>query len=60
MTFDVYCAGETLEGTSISMLHIEVTTPLGKIRLTEEEAELLGQLLQAAAKFNREQEASED
>ena len=55
-TFGVYCTGETLDGTDISMLFISVTTPLGQVRMTTEEAEHLGRSLIAAADYNRQLE----
>lgn len=52
-TFGIYCAGETIEGTDLGITYIYVTTPLGKIRMTADEAETLGRGLIAAAKYDR-------
>lgn len=58
-TFDVYCAGETLDGTDIGITYIYITTPLGRIRMTEDEAEELGQKLTAAAQLYRDEPQEE-
>lgn len=52
-TFGIYCAGETLEGTDLAITYIYVTTPLGKVRMTADEAESLGHGLLAAARYDR-------
>lgn len=52
-TFAVYCAGETLEGTDIGITYIYAVTPLGRVRLTADEAETLGRSLIAAAEYDR-------
>lgn len=59
-TFAVYCAGEQVPGTEIGIGYIYVTTPLGNIRMTAEEADDLGRKLTAAAKFDRDSERAED
>jgi hypothetical protein len=58
-TFSVYCAGEQIPGTDIGIGYIYVTTPLGQVRMTDEEADNLGGKLIAAARYNRESEAAE-
>jgi hypothetical protein len=45
----VYIAGEQIPGTDIGLSYIYVTTPFGQLRLTGEEAETLGRLLEHAA-----------
>lgn len=57
--FDVYLAGETLEGTDIGSTYVYITTPLGQVRMTEEEAENLGQCLLGAARTYRDGEEHE-
>lgn len=52
-TFGVYCAGETIEGTDLAITYIYVSTPLGKVRMTSDEAENVGRALIAAAKYDR-------
>jgi hypothetical protein len=51
--FSVYCAGEQVPGTEIGVGYIRVTTPLGDVRMTEDEAEELGQKLIYAAEYGR-------
>ena len=55
---DVYVAGEQVPGTDIGMGYIYVTTALGRVRMTAEEAESLGQKLIHAARTSREIEAA--
>lgn len=52
-TFGVYCAGETIDGTEISVTYIHISTPLGQVRMTADEAENLGRCLLAAAEYDR-------
>jgi len=52
--FAVYCAGETIDGTEIGITYIYATTPLGRVRMTADEAEELGCKLIAAARYDRE------
>lgn len=56
--FNVYCAGETLTGTDISMRYVWITQMFvsenGQIRLTNEEARNFGEHLIRAADFNEE------
>lgn len=59
-SFAVYCAGETIDGTDIGMSYIYVCTPLGRVRMTSDEAEILGRQLLAAADYDRELNAGED
>lgn len=58
--FDVYLAGETLEGTDIGSTYVYITTPLGQVRMTEEEAENLGRCLLGAARTYRDGEDHEN
>lgn len=55
-TFAVYIAGEQIDGTNLGMTYMYVTTPLGQIRMTAEEADELGRKLIAAAEYDRESE----
>lgn len=48
-SLDVYIAGEQVPGTEIGLSYIYVTTSLGKVRMTGEEAAELGQKLAHAA-----------
>ncbi|MGN6128504.1 MAG: hypothetical protein ACTHON_18250 [Humibacter sp.] len=50
-SFGVYYAGEQVPGTEIGLGYIRVTTPLGDLRMTEDEAEDLGQKLICAARL---------
>lgn len=59
-TFGIYCAGETLDDTDISITYIYVSTPLGRIRMTADEAETAGRGLIAAAKYDRRLNAEDD
>ncbi|WP_069751655.1 hypothetical protein [Streptomyces sp. EN16] len=59
-TFDVYIAGEQIPGTEIGMTFIYVTTPLGRVRMTADEAEALGQKLIAAAEYDQQSEVDDD
>ncbi|MFJ6487044.1 hypothetical protein [Streptomyces californicus] len=59
-TFTVYIAGEQIDGTELGMTYIYVTTPLGKVRMTAEEAAELGQKLIGAAEYDRQAEADDD
>jgi hypothetical protein len=52
-TFAVYIAGEQIEGTEIGVTYVYITTPLGRVRMTGEEAGELGQKLTAAAECDR-------
>ncbi len=52
-TFAVYCAGEQIEGTDIGITYIYITTPLGRVRMTADEADELGHKLIAAAECDR-------
>lgn len=52
-SFGVYCAGETIDGTDISITYVYISTPLGQVRMTAEEAEILGRCLIAAADYDR-------
>lgn len=58
-SFAVYIAGEQIDGTELGMTYIHVTTPIGRIRMTAEEAATLGSALQHAAEFDREQNHEE-
>ncbi|MCX4778118.1 hypothetical protein [Streptomyces sp. NBC_01264] len=51
-TFGVYCAGEQIDGTDIGFTYVYISTPLGKVRMTSEEARQVGQSLIAAADYN--------
>lgn len=57
--FAVYIAGEQIRGTDIGLTYVYVTTPLGQVRMTPDEAEQLGRKLIAAAEYDREAEAAE-
>ncbi|WP_328903223.1 hypothetical protein OHR86_27880 [Streptomyces sp. NBC_00441] len=59
-TFDVYIAGEQVPGTQLGMTYIYVTTPLGKVRMTAEEAAELGQKLIGAAEYDQQSEVDDD
>lgn len=59
-SFAVYIAGEQIPGTEIGLTYVYVTTPLGQVRMTPDEAEALGRKLIAAAEFDRESEAAEN
>lgn len=61
--FAVYCAGEQIDGvdgTPIGMTYIYVTTPLGRVRMTREEADELGRKLLAAAEYDRALDDEDD
>lgn len=58
-SFAVFYSGEQIEGTDIGMTYIQVKTPLGKLRMTAEEADNLGQALRAAARLARDAEEAE-
>lgn len=45
----VYIAGEQVPGTDIGLSYIYVKTPFGQLRMTGEEAKILGRLLEHAA-----------
>jgi predicted class III extradiol MEMO1 family dioxygenase len=49
----VYCAGEQIDGTEIGVTYIYVSTPLGRVRMTADEAENVGRCLLAAAEYDR-------
>lgn len=59
-TFAVYIAGEQIDGTDIGMTYIQVTTPLGRLRMTAEEADDLGRKLIAAAEYDLVAEQEDD
>lgn len=56
--FDVYCAGEEVT-PGLGITYVYTSTPLGKLRMTEDEAEDLGRKLLAAAEYNRSLEDEE-
>lgn len=59
-TFAVYCAGEMIDGTDIGITYIYAVTPLGRVRMTADEAETLGRSLIAAAECDRKLEAEDE
>ncbi|MFD3999917.1 hypothetical protein [Streptomyces rubiginosohelvolus] len=59
-TFAVYIAGEQIDGTEIGMTYIYVTTPLGRVRMTADEAAELGQKLIGAAEYDQQAEVDDD
>jgi hypothetical protein len=52
-TFGVYCAGEQVAPDGPGMTYIYLTTPLGRVRFTADEAEKVGRELIAAAEYDR-------
>lgn len=56
----VYIAGEQVPGTEIGLSYIYIKTPLGPVRMTGEEAESLGRLLEGAALTLAEIESEDD
>lgn len=57
-SFAVYCAGEEIDG--IGLTYIYISTPLGPVRMTAEEAESLGRALIAAAEYDKDANVAED
>lgn len=58
-TFSVYLAGEQIN-ESLSLGYIYITTPLGPVRMTPEEADSLGSALQHAADTDRRMNLSDE
>lgn len=52
-SFTVYCAGEMIDGTDIGITYIYAVTPIGRVRMTADEAETFGRSLIAAAEYDR-------
>ncbi|MFG2676978.1 RusA family crossover junction endodeoxyribonuclease [Streptomyces sp. NPDC048445] len=57
-TFNVYLAGEQIN-ESLGLGYVYITTPLGNVRMTAEEADRLGSALQCAAATDRRMNLSD-